>query len=159
MPNPTTLAELVRTAIERYTNNRSGILGETAALDYVYSNLPRGYAKQLAFSGIKREFAAFFRKLDSTGNQERGGLWDLHTGYRVGGSDDEGDMIFAYTSSLNKLQFVQAIRLRRKQLRADMKSIEELENAYDAVSLLWDRHPQMNFGQICRLYADERRAA
>ncbi len=63
------------------------------------------------------------------------------------------------TRDLTRIEFRRLITIREEQVAADMAHLKILRDAEDAVSLLWDFHPDLAFGQVMDLYLSQRSAA
>ena len=63
------------------------------------------------------------------------------------------------TRDLSRMEFKRLIVIRRDQLTADAAHLKHLTDAEREVAALWDASPGKTFGEICDIYAAQRRAA
>ena len=55
------------------------------------------------------------------------------------------------TEDMTEMQFRRVIEIRRKQLKDDRSYLDVLEQAYRQIEPIWRAHPDLTFGQACRI--------
>jgi len=82
-------------------------------------------------------------------------LFDLRARHAL---DTEGRYV-KRTEDLTQFEFRRLIDIRRQQLEADKAYLDELEKAEAALRPIWERHPELTYGQAEQAYIASRTAA
>jgi hypothetical protein len=155
------LAQAISETIQKYCDPITGALPAAAAehgLALLMPDVIRDLARQQFWARLKDSMKHRVKALIDSGTKPLDdlpfpGLFEAYT------LTLDGERSIKRTRKLTRLEFKQAILVRKKQHEKDGEAIAALEQAEAAVSQIWDEHPALLFEDVCLIYVRQRRAA
>lgn len=153
------LAEIISDVAAR--NEKGGIVDRDAAVDQA---LPRVLADDMLVEQIVRQHLSksikqhLCRAQEATAKSFASGqrsLFDLRPAHALDGTDG----IIKSTKALTRIEFHGLIKMRERQIADDQLYLARLRHAAAETSLIWDKHPNWQWGRVEDFYSNLRRAA
>lgn len=116
---------------------------------------------QVIADGLWREISSIARRTlrMAEAEEERQGSLPFASKLRSRYIIDENGTTLKETSYLSRLEFRRLINIRFAQVQRDMDHLGALRVINDALSPIWDAHPDLLFWEAERLYIESRNAA
>lgn len=140
------LSDRVNEAVEAARKSGSVVVQSVATT--ILAELSQDEMEQVAMEGLCRRVktaasAGRAEVLRSAQSTQAELPFNLARSYAL----DIGDRVVKLTRELTELEVARVIAIRKDSIAADVRSLSEIEAAYEAAQPIWRKNPQWLFGQ------------